>query len=234
MSMTVDNRTVCEWRDLPDPTSTCATKRVSRAVRVSCGCWRHIMQRHANDTRLLWNEWFGPDVWRTLRQNDASQDSRRWLAAAVAASARAESDVRACLDRPQVVVRRGPTVKWLLILKSGAFVVIKDRGNSAHVCTMYFPDIVDGTASHRRWRWLAYRELQRGTRLCPRRNRVPKPDRDFVTPANWGWKTALNGEPWQPPLPPWADATESMGPRVTLRQRWHHQPAAERTSHGRA
>ena len=204
------------WRGLPDPRDPSAPRGKRCRVHFTASCWRHIVTEHGRESTPLWNEWLGAEVWRALNQEAVSQgDEERWTANAVSGSAIVEPEVRRCLEHHSSPSKAHRRRKWVLVLHNGALAVIRNRGAIGYVCTVYFPDFVEGLPRSRRWLPVLQRELSRGTELCLKRVRIPKPGWRFVTPRNWGWKRDLDGEPWRPPIPPWsANRRVSTRPRL--------------------
>ena len=231
------------WPDLPVPEPLVGDGPTTVYVTVGPEAWRHVRDKHVGSSGEPWAEWLTHAVVKEAARADDGP-----LVADVLESLR--QAMERGLRRPLVMAYRayktGRAVgrdfaTWVVLLPAGAVAVLRpgDPGRGRLVTCFYPRSACRGTAADRRWAATARRLVGRYAVMTPGVGfTVPPPthlhavpagsaepeeirtDFRFVTPASWGFRADLRGQPWRGPLPPWDGPLAARDRRVfRLRRR---------------
>jgi len=233
-----------KWSDLPDPRDPHAPHGACCTVVAPARALEHIREKHVCDRREPWKEWLSADLLQRLRHMDGAGADALQASAALEGFARYLGEAAGeCLRRPLALlyevterVHQGvkPAMVWLLVLRSGALLVIRVYRDKPYVATCFYPYVACIAAKpQQRWRKVVASLVARFADLRARRPHPPQasdtkviaPGRKaaqirFVTPTSWGFDLRLAGAPWCGHLEAWPGAaTQPVPPRHRLHPR---------------
>lgn len=215
-----------EWEDLPDPRDPRAPQGARCTVNVTERSLRHICEKHICSRGEPWKDFLDSKLLQQLRIVGTTGTDPQQLRAALSSL----SDVlgqaaRECLLRPLALLyvitippKRRATQIWLLVLRSGAQLIVRLHDHAPRAITCFFPHAACSTRKpQQRWRKVVASLVAKFSLLHPDRIQPPAKEDvrnisalqratqiQFVTLASWGFDTHLEGTPWRGRLDPWA------------------------------